>query len=53
MRIIFKAQAVKSVSEVICPEQFDLWLPDINEGSRYSGAPLLIPMGGKRDGRPV
>ena len=38
---IFKAQAVKSMSDFVNPEQCDLWLPRKKAPWKYQGASLL------------
>ena len=40
-RFILKAQAAKSVSDFVDPEQYDLWLPFRKIPFVYRGAPLL------------
>ncbi len=41
LRGILKAQADKSVSNFVDPEQYDLWLPIKKAPWQYEGAPLL------------
>jgi len=45
-RFSLKAQAVKSVSDFVDPEQYDLWLPIQERPFIYDGAPLLLPLKG-------
>ena len=48
--LTLKAQAVKSVSDFVDPEQFDLWLPMKKAPWNYQGAPLLLGFEGDYDG---
>ncbi len=41
---IFKAQAEKSVSDFVDPNQYDLWLPVKKAPWKYQGAPSLRPL---------
>ena len=41
-RFSLKAQAAKSVSDFVDPEQCDLWLPIQKAPWVYQGAPLLL-----------
>jgi len=41
-RGILKAQAAKSMSEFVDPEQRDFWLPEKKAPAIYAGAPLLF-----------
>ena len=41
---ILKAQAVKSVSDDVDPEQYDFWLSIKRAPRIYRGAPLLVPL---------
>ncbi len=47
-RFTLKAQAAKSVSDFVDPDQYDLWLSGEKAPRIYLGAPLLvdIPRGG-------
>ena len=40
-RFTLKAQAAKSVSDFVDPEQYDLWLTMKKAPWKYQGAPLL------------
>jgi len=42
--ITLKAQAKKSASDFVDPEQYDLWLPLKERPPRYSGAAPLLPL---------
>jgi len=44
-RITLKAQAEKSVSDFVDPDQLDLWLKVKKAPWKYQGAPLLVPYG--------
>ena len=45
-RFTLKAQAEKSASGFLDPEQCDLWLPKNKAPRIYRGAPLLVPLKG-------
>ncbi len=49
-RFKLKAQAVKSVSDSVDPEQYDLWMSIQKAPWKYQGAPLLV--GRPKLGRP-
>jgi len=43
-RFNLKAQAKKSASDFVDPEQYDFWLPVKKAPRVYRGAPLLLPL---------
>ncbi len=43
-RFTLKAQAAKSTSDFVDPEQYDLWLPAKKGPFVYEGAPLLVAL---------
>ena len=49
-RAILKAQAAKSTSDFVDPEQIDFWLPREKGPPVYRGAPLLLPFDGGHNG---
>ena len=44
VRFTLKAQAAKSTSDFVDPEQYDFWLPSPKAPEIYSGAPLLVSL---------
>jgi len=43
--VILKAQAEKSVSDFVDPDQLEIWVP-VKRAPRYAGAPTLLPLQG-------